>query len=43
MPIAAERYSISPLGPQGGINFWGPADDPTLHLFVSNTTNLFQP
>ena len=42
MPIAAERYSISPPGPQGGINFWGPAYDPRLHLFVSNTTNLFQ-
>jgi glucose dehydrogenase len=43
MPIARERYSISPPGPQGGINFWGPAYDPKLHLFVSNTTNLFQP
>jgi quinoprotein glucose dehydrogenase len=43
MPIAADRYSISPPGPQGGINFWGPAYDPKLHLFVSNTTNLFQP
>jgi quinoprotein glucose dehydrogenase len=43
MPIAPERYSISPPGPQGGINFWGPAYDPKLHLFVSNTTNLFQP
>jgi glucose dehydrogenase len=43
MPIASERYSISPPGPQGGINFWGPAYDPRLHLFVSNTTNLFQP
>jgi quinoprotein glucose dehydrogenase len=43
MPIASERYSISPPGPQGGINFWGPAFDPKLHLFVSNTTNLFQP
>jgi quinoprotein glucose dehydrogenase len=43
MPIAAERYSISPPGPQGGINFWGAAYDPRLHLFVSNTTNLFQP
>src|SRR5258705_4361799 len=43
MPIAPERYSMSPPGPQGGINFWGPAYDPRLHLFVSNTTNLFQP
>jgi len=43
MPIARDRYSISPPGPQGGINFWGPAYDPKLHLFVSNTTNLFQP
>ena len=43
MPIAAERYSMSPPGPQGGINFWGAAYDPRLHLFVSNTTNLFQP
>src|SRR5499427_8288544 len=43
MPIARERYSVSPPGPQGGINSWGPAYDPKLHLFVSNTTNLFQP
>ena len=43
MPIARERYSITPPGPQGGINFWGPAYDPKLRLFVSNTTNLFQP
>jgi quinoprotein glucose dehydrogenase len=43
MPIALNRYSISPPGPQGGINFWGAAYDPKLHLFVSNTTNLFQP
>ena len=43
MPIAPDRYSMSPPGPQGGINFWGPAYDPRLHLFVSNTTNLFQP
>src|SRR5262245_5085568 len=43
MPIALERYSISPPGPAGGINFWGPAYDPRLHLFVSNTNNIFQP
>jgi quinoprotein glucose dehydrogenase len=43
MPIAAEQYSISPPGPQGGINYWGPAYDPNLRLYVSNTTNLFQP
>jgi quinoprotein glucose dehydrogenase len=43
MPIAFNRYSISPPGPQGGINFWGGSYDPKLHLFVSNTTNLFQP
>ena len=43
MPIALNRYSMSPPGPQGGVNFWGPAYDPKLHLFVSNTTNLFQP
>ena len=43
MPIGRDRYSISPPGPQGGINYWGPAYDPNLHLFVSNTTNLFQP
>src|SRR5258705_7589340 len=43
MPIALNRYSISPPGPQGGINFWGASYDPKLHLFVSNTTNLFQP
>jgi quinoprotein glucose dehydrogenase len=43
MPIALNQYSISPPGPQGGVNFWGAAYDPKLHLFVSNTTNLFQP
>ena len=43
MPIALNRYSISPPGPQGGINFWGGSYDPKLHLFVSNTNNLFQP
>jgi quinoprotein glucose dehydrogenase len=43
MPIAFNRYSISPPGPAGGINFWGPAYDPKLHLFVSNTSNIFQP
>ena len=43
MPIAFNRYSISPPGPAGGINFWGPSYDPKLHLFISNTTNLFQP
>ncbi len=43
MPIAVDQYSISPPGPAGGINFWGPAYDPRLHLFVSNTSNLFQP
>jgi glucose dehydrogenase len=39
MPIAFNRYSISPPGPAGGINSY----DPKLHLFVSNTTNMFQP
>jgi len=43
MPIAFNRYSISPPGPAGGINFWGPSYDPELHLFVSNTSNIFQP
>jgi len=43
MPIALNGYSISAPGPQGGINFWGGSYDPKLHLFVSNTTNLFQP
>jgi quinoprotein glucose dehydrogenase len=43
MPIALERYSISPPGPAGGINFWGASYDPELHLFVSNTSNIFQP
>jgi len=43
MPIAFNRYSMSPPGPAGGINFWGPTYDPKLNLFVSNTTNLFQP
>ena len=31
MPIAFNRYSISPPGPAGGINFWGPSYDPKLH------------
>jgi len=43
MPIALNQYSISPPGPAGGINFWGPAYDPELHLFVSNVNNIFQP
>ena len=43
MPIALDRYSISPPGPAGGINFWGPSYDPTLRLFISNTSNIFQP
>ena len=43
MPIAVDRYSMSPPGPAGGINYWGPAYDPELRLFISNTTNLFQP
>lgn len=43
MPIAVNQYSISPPGPAGGINFWGPSYDPQLRLFISNTTNMFQP
>jgi quinoprotein glucose dehydrogenase len=43
MPISFNRYSMSPPGPAGGINFWGPSYDPKLNLFVSNTTNMFQP
>ena len=43
MPIAMNQYSISPPGPAGGINFWGASYDPKLHLFVSNTNNIFQP
>ena len=43
MPIAFNRYSISPPGPAGGINFWGASYDPKLHLFISNTSNIFQP
>jgi quinoprotein glucose dehydrogenase len=43
MPIAVNQYSISPPGPAGGINFWGATYDPKLHLFVSNTSNMFQP
>ena len=43
LPIAFNRYSISPPGPAGGINFWGPSYDPELHLFISNTSNIFQP
>lgn len=43
MPISVDRYSISPPGPAGGINFWGASYDPKLHLFISNTNNEFQP
>jgi quinoprotein glucose dehydrogenase len=43
MPIAVNQYSISPPGPAGGINFWGASYDPKLRLFISNTTNMFQP
>jgi quinoprotein glucose dehydrogenase len=43
MPIAFNQYSISPPGPAGGINFWGASYDPKLHLFISNTSNIFQP
>src|SRR6266700_2906386 len=43
MPIAFNQYSISPPGPARGINFWGASYDPELHLFVSNTSNIFQP
>jgi len=43
MPIAFNRYSISPPGPAGGINFWGASYDPKLNLFISNTSNMFQP
>jgi quinoprotein glucose dehydrogenase len=43
MPIAVNQYSISPPGPAGGINFWGASYDPRLHLFISNTSNMFQP
>src|SRR5712691_7757272 len=43
MPIALNQYSISPPGPAGGINFWGPSYDPKLHVFVSNVSNIFQP
>jgi glucose dehydrogenase len=43
MPIAVNQYSISPPGPAGGINFWGASYDPKLHLFITNTNNIFQP
>jgi quinoprotein glucose dehydrogenase len=43
MPIAVNQYSISPPGPAGGINYWGPAYDPVQRLFITNTSNLFQP
>jgi quinoprotein glucose dehydrogenase len=43
MPISLDRYSISPPGPAGGINFWGASYDPKLHLFISNVNNIFQP
>lgn len=43
MPIAVNQYSISPPGPAGGINFWGSSYDPKLHLFVTNTNNMWQP
>jgi quinoprotein glucose dehydrogenase len=42
-PTAPNRYSISPPGPAGGINFWGASYDPKLHLFVSNVNNMWQP
>jgi quinoprotein glucose dehydrogenase len=42
-PTAPGRYSISPPGPAGGINFWGASYDPRLHLFVSNINNMWQP
>ena len=28
---------------RSGVNVWGPAYDPDLNLFISNTTNMFQP
>jgi quinoprotein glucose dehydrogenase len=43
MPIAFNRYSVSPPGPAGGINYWGASYDPKLRLYVSNTNNMFQP
>ena len=43
MPDKIDRYTISPPGPAGGINFWGASYDPKLHLFVSNVNNMFQP
>jgi glyoxylase-like metal-dependent hydrolase (beta-lactamase superfamily II) len=43
LPISFNRYSMSPPGPAGGINFWGASYDPKLHLFISNTNNMFQP
>jgi quinoprotein glucose dehydrogenase len=43
MPISFNQYSISPPGPAGGINFWGASYDPKLRLFISNTSNMFQP
>ena len=43
MPISPNGYSISPPGPAGGVNYWGPTYDPSLHLFVTNTNNMFQP
>ena len=43
MPISFNRYSMSPPGPAGGINFWRTSYDPQLNLFISNTTNMFQP
>jgi quinoprotein glucose dehydrogenase len=42
-PPAFNRYSVTPPGPAGGINFWGGSYDPKLHLFVSNVNNMFQP
>ena len=37
------RYTVNFPGTQGGVNFYGGAVDPALHLFVVNVNNLAQP
>ncbi|RAK60657.1 pyrroloquinoline quinone-dependent dehydrogenase [Phenylobacterium hankyongense] len=37
------RYTVNFPGTQGGVNFYGGAVDPKLHLFVVNVNNLAQP
>ncbi len=42
-PTALDRYTVGLPGTQGGVNYYGGAFDPRLHLFVANVNNLAQP